>query len=161
MCRDSAGDEAGLMWEQGWMGVRCLAAVGRADPPRSRQRKPFALELPDAESKAAPGSGAQVCIGCVGACGMEVGSPWGPVKAPCLAQEPLRAGEAWPCHAGAVGTCPGSSSSRSSWGSPVLLQLLDAVLQLSTAPVANKCFEASYFVCQSFPATDNCNAGAL
>lgn len=41
----------------GWVGVRCQSAVGRADPAESRQRKPFALELSDAENKAALGLG--------------------------------------------------------------------------------------------------------
>lgn len=40
-------------WGGGWMGVRCPSAVGRADTSQSRQRKPFALELPDAENKSA------------------------------------------------------------------------------------------------------------
>lgn len=53
ICWNPAGDGAGLIRGGGWMGVRCPSAVGRVDTSQSRQRKPFALELPDAESKSA------------------------------------------------------------------------------------------------------------
>lgn len=37
----------------GWAAVRGLSAVSKADPPRSRQRKPFVFVLAAAESEAA------------------------------------------------------------------------------------------------------------
>lgn len=41
----------------GRAGIMCLSAVSQADPPQSRQRKPFALELGAAEGEAALGLG--------------------------------------------------------------------------------------------------------
>lgn len=150
------GDGWGLDAPLRWAGLILLRA-GRGNPlllscPMLRTNLPCDW-----------GSGVHwLCESSVGPGGMEVGSSWRPVNVPCLAWEPFQAGQAWPCHAGTVEICPGSSSSRSPQGSPVLLELLDTVLQLSTAsPVANKCFEASYFICQPFLATDNCNAGVL
>lgn len=60
-------------------------------------------------------------------------------------------------------SCPGASAGEAPPAdlSGEAQSSLDAVLQLSTSPVANECFEASYFTCQPFPAADNCNAGVF
>lgn len=99
ICWDPAGGGVGLICGGGGVGVRCQSTVGRADPPESRQRKPFALELSDAENKGALGVGLQGALAVPEqwwSWWSEVGGLWDPVKVPCLAQEPLWAWQAMP-----------------------------------------------------------------